>query len=189
MPEKIDYNFLSEREGGRTLFAYVPDGARSKSGATVATGFDLGQRNSADLEGLNLSRSLINKLTPYLSLKNENASAAIKSNPLMLTPSQADEIDKVVKTAHVKKLIKKYNSSVVKGGARFEELPGGAQTAIASVSFQYGTNLDKATPDFWTAITTQDWAKTKEVLNDFGDRYPTRRKLEANLFVIADDDK
>ena len=37
----IDWNFISEREGSRILTGYVPDAKGSKSGVTIATGFDL----------------------------------------------------------------------------------------------------------------------------------------------------
>ena len=41
MPDRIDYSFLSAREGGRKLNGYVPDALMSASGVTIATGFDL----------------------------------------------------------------------------------------------------------------------------------------------------
>jgi hypothetical protein len=63
----------------------------------------------------------------------------------------------------------------------FEDLPGEAQTAIASVAFQYGTRLSFRTPKFWKAAVSQDWKETTKVLRNFGDVYPTRRGLEADL--------
>jgi hypothetical protein len=42
MADKIDYKFLSDREGGGKTKGYVPVANKSKSGVTVATGFDLG---------------------------------------------------------------------------------------------------------------------------------------------------
>jgi len=80
MAEKIDYTFLSDRKGGRKLLGYVPDGGGSKSGVTIATGFDLGQRNEADLKKLKLSKTLIDKLKPYLGLTKKSAIDAIKKN-------------------------------------------------------------------------------------------------------------
>jgi len=189
MPNNIDYKFLREREGGQKLFGYVPDSRDSKSGVTVATGFDLGQRNVTDLVKLNLSASLIEKLRPYLGAKKAEAADNLKKKPLMLTPSQANEIDKVVKSAHIKKVINNYNSKISDKETRFEDLPSGIQTAITSVSFQYGPNLQSSTPDFWDAVTKNNWNKTKEILNDFGDRYPSRRKLEADLIKIKQNDK
>ena len=101
MTDKIDYNFISDREGGRKLFAYVPDSRDSRSGVTVATGFDLGQRNEADLVKLKLSKALINKLKPYLGMKSKCAATALKKKPLMLNAAQANEIDKLVKSTHI----------------------------------------------------------------------------------------
>lgn len=189
MANKIDFKFLSDREGGRKLFAYVPDSKGSKSGVTVATGFDLGQRNEADLNKLKLSKILINKLKPYLGVTKKDAIAAIKKKPLLLNAAQADEIDKIVKSTHINKVIKNYNSAIKAGSTKFEDLPAGTQTAITSVSFQYGVGLNTVTPEFWDAVTKQNWKRTKEILNDFGDLYRTRRKLEANLIVIETDGK
>jgi hypothetical protein len=58
MPDLIDYSFLSDLEGGRTTIGYVPAAAVSKSGVTIATGFDLGQRSEADLKRLGLPANL-----------------------------------------------------------------------------------------------------------------------------------
>lgn len=54
MPESIDYKFLSQLEGGSKTAGYVPAAAVSKSGVTIATGFDLGQRDEADLKKIRL---------------------------------------------------------------------------------------------------------------------------------------
>lgn len=81
MANKINYNFLSDREGGQKLLAYVPDSKGSKSGVTVATGFDLGQRNEADLKRLKLSKILIDKLKPYLGITKKDTVTAIKKSP------------------------------------------------------------------------------------------------------------
>lgn len=64
---------------------------------------------------------------------------------------------------------------------KFTDLPAAAQTVIASVAFQYGTNLDARAPKFWKAATTQDWKECIKILNNYGDAYPTRRKKEAAL--------
>lgn len=34
---------------------------------------------------------------------------------------------------------------------------------------------------FWEAATAQDWKACAQLLNNFGDAYPTRRKKEAAL--------
>ena len=50
MFDEIDYSFLSELEGGSKINGYLPAVGVSKSGVTIATGFDLGQRNESDLK-------------------------------------------------------------------------------------------------------------------------------------------
>lgn len=180
MPENIDYKFLSELEGGSKTTGYVPAASISKSGVTIATGFDLGQRQESDLKALNLDAALITKLKPYLGVTGTSAQALIKKSPLSITPVQAQAIDKAVKSAHVSQIKTKYDS-VPGNKKKFVDLPPQAQTVIASISFQYGVNLNTRAPKFWKAVTSQDWPETIKLLKAFGDAYPTRRKKEATL--------
>lgn len=180
MPENIDYKFLSQLEGGSKTIGYVPAAAVSKSGVTIATGFDLGQRNEADLKKLGLSIALVTKLKTYLGKKAKDAQAALKKTPLTITATQAEEIDKSVKKKHIEQIKLKYNG-VPGNKKKFIDIPKQAQTVIASVSFQYGTGLATRAPKFWKAVTTQDWKEGVKLLNNFGDAYPTRRKKEAVL--------
>ncbi|TLX50937.1 peptidase [Pseudoalteromonas ruthenica] len=180
MTIKIDYDFISSKEGGRKLEGYVPAVAVSNSGVTIATGFDLGQRNKLDLIKLGISQPLTQKLLPYLSLKKNDALKALKKSPLKVTPSEALQIDKSVKSQQIIVLVAKYNSAT-KTGVLFADLPSEAQTVIASVAFQYGDNLSTRTPDFWDAATRQDWKMLILELRNFGDMYPTRRNSEADL--------
>jgi len=180
MPENIDYTFLSDLEGGSRTTGYVPAASVSKSGVTVATGFDLGQRGESDLKSLKLDSLLINKLKPYLGEKGASAQALIKNSPLVITSAQAQAIDKAVKSSHISQLKLKYD--IAPGNKKkFIDLPSQAQTVIASVSFQYGVGLNIRAPSFWKAVTSQDWAEAIEILKSFGDAYPTRRKKEAAL--------
>ena len=180
MPENIDYQFLSDLEGGCKTTGYVPASLESQSGVTIATGFDLGQRNENDLQSLELDSILITELKPYLGAKGADAQALLTSKPLVITLSQAQEIDKVVKLAHVAQLKLKYDTYLGNTN-KFESLPSQAQTVITSVSFQYGIGLNLRTPKFWKAVTSQDWPESISLLNDFQDLYPTRRKKEAAL--------
>lgn len=193
MSSQIDFTFISKLEGGQILKGYVPNPKFSKSGVTIATGFDLGQRSSSDLTKLGLSQSLITKLQPYLGLKQKDAELALKKSSLTISSVEASAIDKAVKKEHISKLILKYNSAKsrflqsINSGANlsskgiFSHLPLQAQTVIASVSFQYGVNLDVRTPKFWDAVVKEDWALAIKILKNFGDMYPTRRKKEAKL--------
>jgi len=179
MPEKIDYDFISKLEGGRQTTGYVPVADTSQSGVTIATGFDLGQRNDNDLNALNLPQSLVEKLKPYLGKKRTDAEEFLKKHPLTIEDADAQKIDKAVKKDHTQKLNLKYSASPHnKKKIAFFSLPSEAQTVIASVSFQYGLN---GTPIFWKAVSSQNWEKAIKELRNFCDKYPTRRKKEAKL--------
>ena len=178
---KIDYDFISQREGGRVTNGYVPDPKKSKSGVTIATGFDLGQRTRNDLENLGLPENLIQKLEPYLGVKKEDAVTLIKDKPLSITDEEAKIIDKKVKAQTTERISKAYDDATPEGTANFKDLPAEAQTVIASVAFQYGVNLATRTPAFWGKVTQQDWKGAVAELRDFRDKYPTRRGLEADL--------
>lgn len=180
MPENIDYKFLSDLEGGSKATGYVPAAGVSKSGVTIATGFDLGQRNEKDLRALGLNIALINKFKPYLGVKGQSAQALLKKSPLIINSIQAKEVDKAVKSSHVNQLKLKYNTALG-NKKKFIDLPHQAQTVITSVSFQYGVGLNTRAPKFWKAVTSQDWKEAIKILKAFGDAYPTRRRKEAAL--------
>uniref|UniRef100_UPI0039B4D0CC pesticin C-terminus-like muramidase n=2 Tax=Pseudomonadota TaxID=1224 RepID=UPI0039B4D0CC len=61
MSYEVDYEFLSKLEGGCRTGGYIPDLEKSKSGVTIATGFDLGARNEDDLRRLGIQGSLLKK--------------------------------------------------------------------------------------------------------------------------------
>jgi|GEM_PF-1671772 len=186
----IDWDFIGELEGKAEQNGYVPNPEGSKSGVTVGTGVDLGARDSDDLERLGLSESLQQKLQPYLGLRQQDAVDALEANPLQLTPEEVEELDQAVKAQALDSLVTSYNSEVADrnaadGGNRpsFEELPPEMQTVIASVNFQYGSL--EATPNFFDQVVDQRWDDALGNLRDFGDDYPTRRGLEADLLESA----
>jgi len=180
MPESIDWDFIASLEGKRVLKGYVPLPETSKSGVTIATGFDLGQHNEWDLEGLKLSADLTKKLKPYLLLKKSAAVEFLKKNPLTITSEEAIEIDTALKKKLVPQLKNRYlNSTYNKEKVSFDDLPAQAQTVIASVSFQYG-DLNTARKPFWEAVSTQNWTEAVKILRGYTD-YKPRRKKEADL--------
>ena len=61
----------------------------------------------------------------------------------------------------------------------FDDLTKEQATVVASVAFQYG-NLATETPKFWAYVTSGNWVAAAKELRNFGDKYPSRRKLEAN---------
>ena len=78
-----------------------------------------------------------------------------------------------------------YDSAVGIAGA-FYDLPGEAQTVIASVSFQYG-NLAIKAPNFWHQVVEMNWSGAEANLRHFGDDFATRRNAEADMLKTARD--
>lgn len=189
--QDINWEFISAREGGQRLTGYVPHADGSNSGITIATGIDLGTRNASDIEKLNITTDLKQRLKPYSGKKGIIAQRYLQDKALVITEDDASSLDRAVKQAIVKNLIEKYNLavrvSILKDNCprqRFEQLPQSVQTAIASISFQYGS-LETKTPRFWQQITEQRWQAAIDNLKNFGDAYPSRRKLEADLIDHA----
>ncbi len=181
MPNNIDWKFIANEEGAKILVGYVPLPKTSNSGVTIASGFDLGQHSEGELNALKLSKELTAKLKPYLSpLKKQAAVDFLKKHPLKITREQAEEIDIALKKKLVPQLKTRYNNSTFNTKKiQFEDLPGQAQTAIASLSFQYG-DLSTARNTYWQAVSAQDWEKAAKILRSYGD-YKPRRGREAAL--------
>lgn len=179
--DKVDFDFIKEREGYKKSM-YVPKDKKGtvlgKSGATIASGFDLGQRKESDLEGL--SPEIVTKLKPYLGKKGAAANTYVESNPLTLTTAEVDEINKFAKKQELDRLEKKWDSS--SSSTKFKDLTKQQATVVASVAFQYG-DLSKKAPTFWKHVTAGDWTAAEKELRDFGDKYPTRRGYEADYLV------
>ena len=176
----IDWDFISKKEGGSKTDGYVPNPEGSKSGVTIATGFDLGARNAKDLKGLPLS--LKEKLSPYLGLQGMVASEYLETRPLTVTASEAKLIDKKSKGGAVKKLKAEWNkNAAIMKTPMFEDLTGAQQTVAASVAFQYGS-LAKA-PKFRAAAQEGRWDDVQGELRNFGDDYASRRTSEADYLM------
>lgn len=181
-------DFLKDVEGFETSI-YVPVDKKTKkvlgtSGPTIASGFDLGQRNLNDLKSYGLPQSIEDKLKPYLGKKGKAAEEYIKKNPLNLTDEEANTINNIVKQKEADKVEKKFNEN---SELNFKELPDPIKTMITSVAFQYGIEAiekpEKGAPNWWKQVTTGDWEGAYNNLRDFGDKYKTRRNREADLIM------
>ncbi len=194
MPD-VDWDFIAEREGKGVTGGYVPTDTKTakvlgKSGVTVGTGFDIGQRSGADIDKLDISKDLKDKLKPFAALKGDDAVKALNDykttnkKDFALTDAEVEELDLIPKKKDFETLKSNYNKAVAttEGASQFEQLPSGIQTAIASLAFQYGVNFAKlggSKKEFWDLVTTQNWEDAAKKLEAFGDVYKTRRKLEA----------
>jgi len=168
----IDWKFIEEREGNK-LTGYVPNAKNSKSGVTIASGFDLGARNLSDLSGL--PEDIVTLLKPFLGFKGAEAQEMAKN--LKVSQSQSETINEFAHKKAAEGLASKWKA---KTGQDFAELPKNKATVIASVAFQYG-DLETKTPNFWRQVTEDDWGGAIKNLRDFGDDYDTRRNLEADF--------
>ena len=164
----VDFDFIKEQEGFETT-VYVPrdeDGKKAleKSGVTIASGFDLGKRSEKDLEGL--PESIKNKLKPYLGLQKQAAIDYIETdgNKLTISKAEANIINEFAKKQALEVLVKSWNNT---SDVRWEDLSIPQATAVASVAFNFGSNLKKVTPKFWRYTTTGDWAAARDELRDF----------------------
>ncbi|HEX7687132.1 MAG TPA: pesticin C-terminus-like muramidase [Burkholderiaceae bacterium] len=186
----VDWAFIREREGDK-LDGYVPDASGSSSGVTIATGIDLGQRSGSDIDKLDITDDLKKKLKPYCLKTGKDATDLLAKSPLSITADEASALTKAVKGPMLDALIKEYDAAVDKANAadhcarvHFAELPGSVQTALASAQFQYNS-LSSRTQNYWKQVTQQKWDEASKNLKNFGDRYKTRRKLEAGLIDDA----
>ena len=181
----IDWDFISELEGGQILEGYVPAVEKSQSGVTIATGVDLGQKSEASIDALAIPDTLKAKLKPYAGMKKRTALDFLNENPLSITAEEASALDRAIKQGSAAAVRERYNQAVPQSSPRFDDLSQETQTVICSVAFQYGSNLERRTPNFWRACTAGRWDDLLAELRDFGDDYPTRRKKEASLFASS----
>ena len=186
----VDWDFIKAREGNKESM-YVPkadDGTvLDKSGPTIGMGVDLGAWTAADFKKAGVSQAVITKLKGYFGLKKKAADDYVTKNPLTLTTTEVDEVNKAIKGKILKTLVTKFNAE---SKTKFEDLSQAKQTAVASVFFQYGPNkptdpkkLADWPKNYWKEVTTGDWDKAESNLNNFSDKYPTRRKLEGKLLT------
>jgi len=172
----IDFDFILKQEGFKTE-GYVPEATRSKSGVTIASGFDLGARNENDLKGL--PQDIIDTLKPYLGVKGTEAENI--AGALSITEEQGKIINEFAKKQAVKNLKTKWEETTK---TSFDKLPKEKATVLASVAFQYG-DLESQTPNFWRQTTNNQWMEAYNNLLNFGDIYKSRREREAEYLKAA----
>ena len=173
-PKNIDFDFIKDREGFE-IIGKVPDAKGSKSGVTIASGFDLGARKLSDLNGL--PKEIIDKLKPFLGLKGNEA--VVEAKKLEITKEEGKIINQFAKRESLTRLKKKWNKD---SKIKFDKLSKEQATVLASVAFQYGSSFkrkDGTQMNFYSLALNNDWQGVYDELMDFKDNYPTRRKEEA----------
>ena len=178
---RIDISFIRKKEGV-SKEGYIPKDKNGKilgkSGVTIGSGIDLGQRSVQELKNLGVNPVIIEKVKNYTDKKGNLAEITLKKFPLRLENDELNDLEEKIYESNFTKYIDYYEKET---GKKFDNLNRKFQTAIGSVISQYGPNLKEVTPKFNKAIIENDIKRAKEELENFGDAYPTRRKLEASL--------
>ena len=121
----INWDFISELEGKGVKKAYVPS---ENSGVTVATGFDLKEKDVNMLSEMGISEDTTNILSQFFGMSGADAEEASKG--FELNDEQVKEIDQASHNWYSDQVIKTYNShNPVKP---FEELTPAQQTVLTS---------------------------------------------------------
>jgi len=177
----IDKSFIIEKEG-YSKKPYIPKNKKGEylgnSGVTVGSGIDLGQQTEDGLKELGVSDSIIKKIKPFLGKKGYQASQSINKNKLNLNDNEIKNLQEKIYDGNFLQYIDYYEKET---GNKFLDLDKNFQTAIGSVITQYGPELGKRTPRFNKTIIDNDIKSAISELNNFGDKYKTRRKSEAKL--------
>ena len=172
----VDFDFVAQEEGFRTDM-YVPldneGNVFASSGPTIGTGVDLGQMNENDLVKTGVSKELIEKLSPYLGLKKDEALKFVKENPLSLSEGETLEISKAVQAIEINKIA---NTFEEKTGKDFSDLNPRVKTIVVSTGFQYGA---KGIPTFMQLAADTIGNETRESFT----------ALQNELLNFADSDK
>ncbi|MDA5193178.1 pesticin C-terminus-like muramidase [Govanella unica] len=179
----IDWDFIANHEGKSLTTGYVPNVGTSKSGVTIATGVDLGQRNHSEIVKWNLTPDLTEKLRSYCGMCGNEAVALLKSKPLTVTAEEADALDKAAAEEIFGVLQRNFDVATHQGA--FDALPRAVRTVLASLAYQYGPNLQRRTPKFWHVATEKNWPGVIHELENFGDAYSKRRQDEARYLKAA----
>lgn len=177
MTTNINWEFISSLEGKGVKKAYVPN---ENSGVTLATGFDLKEKNADLLAEMGISEETTSLLSQFFGMSGADAREA--SQDFEISDEQVTEIDKASHDWYTKQVIATYNKhNPVKP---FEELTEAQQTVLVSVGFQHGTSFtrtDGSDMNYIKQAASGDWEAALANLRNFGDEFPTRRNKEADL--------
>ena len=105
MTKNINWDFISELEGKGVNQAYVPS---DNSGVTVATGFDLKEKDANLLNEIGISEETTNLLSQFFGMSGAEAKEASKG--FRLTDDQVSEIDKASHNWYANQIKKAYEN-------------------------------------------------------------------------------
>lgn len=173
----VDWEFIESMEGAQILKGYVPHEKASDkkpSGVTIATGFDLGQRNYDDLMRLDLPEEIAKKLRPYLGKKGKDAREFIRLFPLVVSRDEALIIDRQVKIRVLTRLRHFWNKA---SQVKFGQLPAPVQTLLYSLAYSFGEALHITLPETFKIALRGAKTDTWEELYRWMSHFPGQPEL------------
>jgi hypothetical protein len=120
-----------------------------KSGVTCGGGVDLGQWSEAQLRQRRVPDAIIEQVRPYLGVRGDDAVEILRHRPLNMSREDASTLTECIRSDILDDLVRRYDAA---SDRPFRYLDQQAQTVIASIAFQFGTDLAKATPRFWRQV-------------------------------------
>lgn len=176
----IKWAFIEELEGAAESTGYVPrdkDGnPLGRSGVTIASGVDLGQRSVDGWARLAIHELTLELIAPYCGVTGNAAVKLLKERPLTLPEEHVRELDNCLRADFTRAVERQWN---LDSADEWDALDDRQQTIVMSVAWQYGSP-NKRCPTFWGHATGGRWEDVIRELRDFGDAYPTRRNKEAD---------
>lgn len=194
----VDFAYLARWEGGQYLRGYVPFSngvVAGRSGLTIATGFDVGQRSEANLADMGLPPEVGPRLAPYAGVRFTGMKhpavlkIVLERGPIpVLTKPEADAVDALVHREYLLSARDSFNVRHQPRVPNFEALPGNWQTVLFSRTFHQGVGMPN-TPvaqTFYTAVTAGRWNDAIKALrncNVSAAWYKIRVQQEADLLA------
>ena len=190
-PIGINSRQISIYEGGSYKRAYVPYSAKTakgnRSGVTIGSGFDLGQRKHPDeLRAMGLPESLVQKYAPYLGKQKMDAVNFLKNHPLKLSQDEIDTVNRCVLIDMGKKAIRHWNAEIDKqrktwpDAPYFHEMNTDQQTIIFSRYYHEGAGWIKRHPEIHQSIVQNDWESTRQQWDKLIQHYSKKQQWKAD---------
>lgn len=178
----IDWRVITDDfEGGIRTTAYVPvknGKVIGKSGVTIGGGVDLGSRTPESLRNLGVPPELVELLAPYMGMQGDGAWRWVQAHPLRISLAHARLITELVKASVVAEVRAAYEKASEKC---WDDLPDRAQTVIASLAFNFGSQLWVEMHTTWSFVVSNNWSGLSRWLRQFPGKNPEldlRRKKE-----------
>ncbi|KPF92118.1 hypothetical protein IP81_08810 [Novosphingobium sp. AAP83] len=177
----VDFDKLSQWEGGQHIDAYVawwPGAKDNISGVTLGTGVDVGQTNDPDKYAKEMAKGgvpqeTVDKLKPYMGLKQQAACDYLSAHPLTLSKDEADAIDNWAKRKHLSMAKSSYDTAMGPNpDPAFKDLTPAQQTLLLSRTYQQGPGMPtkKISKGFYDAALDGDWDKAADQLDAMADK-------------------